>query len=100
MKKIKYYLSVVAAVSVITACDKKLDVLPQQNITPEQIQTGEDVKALLFGEYALLQGVSGYGERLKFVPDLLAAENQLDFVGTFTNYKDVYNKQQISNNEH
>ena len=98
MKKIKYYLSVVAAVSVIAACDKKLDVLPQQNITPEQIQTGEDVKALLFGEYALLQGASGYGERLKFVPDLLAAENQLDFVGTFTNYKDVYNKQQISNN--
>ncbi|MBE7174637.1 MAG: RagB/SusD family nutrient uptake outer membrane protein, partial [Williamsia sp.] len=97
MKKLTYSFFIAAALC-ITACDKKLDVTPQQNITPEQITTASDVKALLFGEYSLYQSFNGYGERLKFVPDLLASQGQLDFVGTFTNYKDVYNKQQVVSN--
>jgi len=98
MKKVKYYITILAAVSVFAACNKKLDVVPQQNITPEQIKTADDVKALLFGEYSLLQGPSGYGERLKFIPDLLASANQVQFVGTFTNYKDIFNKEQVASN--
>src|SRR5205085_482417 len=94
MKTLKYSFLLLIIISIMPACNKKLDVLPQQNITPEQITTAADVKALLFGEYSLLQNLNGYGERLKFIPDLLAAENQVDFVGTFTNYKDVYNKEQ------
>jgi hypothetical protein len=98
MKTLKYSFLMLAAISLISACNKKLDVLPQQNITPDQIKTAEDVKALLFGEYSLLQNANGYGEQLKFIPDLLAAEDQVDFVGTFSQYKDIYNKEQVSTN--
>lgn len=94
MKNLSYLLFIALAVLVVS-CDKNLDVTPQQNITPEQITTSADVQALVSGEYSLFQSANGYGERLKFIPDLLAAQDQLDFVGTFTGYKDIYNKQQV-----
>ena len=97
MKTLKYFLLLFSAIAFITACNKKLDVLPQQNITPDQIQTADDVKALLFGNYSLFQNANGFGERLIFISDLLAARDQVAFVGSFTNYKDVLNKQIVSN---
>lgn len=98
MKKIKYTAILFIAMFVLSNCNKKLDVTPQQNITPDQITTSDDVKALLFGEYSLMQNANGFGERLIFIPDLLADEKQVDFVGTFTNYKDIYNKTQDKQN--
>ena len=91
MRTYKYLL---AALFFITcfACNKKLDVQPQNNVT--DIQTGDDVKALLFGGYSLLQSSSAFGEQYIFIADLLASENQIDFVGTFTDYKDLANKNQ------
>ena len=49
MKKIKYTAILFIAMFVLSNCNKKLDVTPQQNITPDQITTSDDVKALLFG---------------------------------------------------
>ena len=79
-------------------CNKKLDVKPQQNITPEEITTGDDVKALLFGAYSLLQNPNAFGERFFLASDLLANSGQLDFVGTFADYRDLGRKTQISTN--
>ncbi len=98
MKKIKNTAILFIAMLALSNCNKKLDVIPQQNITPDQITTADDVKALLFGEYSLMQNASGFGEQLIFIPDLLADEKQVDFVGTFTNYKDIYNKTQDKQN--
>jgi len=96
MKTLKYFFLLFSAIAFITACNKKLDVLPQQNITPDQIQTADDVKALLFGNYSLFQNFDGFGERLIFISDLLAAQDQVDFVGSFTNYKAVHNKAMVT----
>lgn len=96
MKTLKYFFLLFSTVTIIGACNKKLDVLPQQNVTPDQIKTADDVKALLFGNYSLFQNANGFGERLIFISDLLAAQDQLRFVGSFTNYKDVLNKQMVS----
>jgi starch-binding outer membrane protein, SusD/RagB family len=79
-------------------CNKKLDVEPRQNITPEQIRTGEDVKAVLFGAYSLLQGPNAFGERLFITSDLLANTNHTMFVGTFIDYKDLVGKSVINTN--
>ncbi|MEP6682639.1 MAG: RagB/SusD family nutrient uptake outer membrane protein [Parafilimonas sp.] len=91
MRNYKYFLPLLFFVACI-ACNKKLDVLPQNNVT--DIQTGDDVTALLFGGYSLLQGPSGFGEQYIFIPDLLANTDQVHFVGTFTDYKDLVNKKQ------
>ncbi len=91
MKYFKYLITTLVFTAVFS-CNKKLDVLPQNNVT--EIQTGDDVTALLYGGYSLMQSASAFGEQYIFISDLLANENQIDFVGTFTDYKDLSNKQQ------
>ena len=91
MKHFKYLLAVLALAAAFS-CNKKLDVLPQNNVT--DIQTGDDVVALLKGGYSLMQNASGFGEQYIFISDLLANSDQLLFVGTFTDYKDLTNKHQ------
>ncbi|MEP6465480.1 MAG: RagB/SusD family nutrient uptake outer membrane protein [Parafilimonas sp.] len=91
MRNYKYFLPLLFFVACF-ACNKKLDVQPQNNVT--DIQTGDDVTALLFGGYSLLQNASGFGEQYIFIPDLLANTDQVLFVGTFTDYKDLANKKQ------
>ncbi len=96
MKKLINITLVAAAVLTIGSCDKKLDLLPQNNITLEQIKTEEDVKALLGGAYSLMQSASAFGEEYQLASDLLASENQIDWVGTFTSYRELQNKTQNS----
>ena len=91
MRNFKYIIAVLFFAGCI-ACNKKLDVLPQNSVT--DIENADDVKALLFGGYSLLQNASAFGEQYIFIADLLASENQVDFVGTFTDYKDLSNKNQ------
>lgn len=78
------------------ACDKKLDVKPGQSITPDQIQTAADVKAVLFGSYKSMQHFNAFGERYILIADLLASTGQVSFVGTFTDYRDIFNKGQVA----
>src|SRR6188508_586128 len=98
MKKLKYIsLSLIAAM-VMFSCSKKLDVQPQNNVTPDQIQTSDDVIALMLGGYGQLQNPNAFGERFQFIADLLASQDEIDFIGTFTNYADIQSKTTIENN--
>ncbi|HWB27042.1 MAG TPA: RagB/SusD family nutrient uptake outer membrane protein [Chitinophagaceae bacterium] len=97
MKSLRYIL-IASTIIIATACNKKLDVLPQQNITPDEIKTSDDVKAVLFGTYSLLQGPNGFGERYILIPDLIANNDQVDFIGTFTDYRDISRKVQDKTN--
>jgi starch-binding outer membrane protein, SusD/RagB family len=82
----------------VLSCDKKLDVQAENNITPDQIQTAEDVKAVLFGSYALLQSPNSLGERWLIASDLLADAGQIAWIGTFVDYRHLTNKQTITTN--
>ena len=48
MKQFKNISFIMLVAATLFACDKKLDVLPQQNITPDQIKTASDVKSVAF----------------------------------------------------
>lgn len=98
MKKLKYISLSIIAASLLFGCTKKLDVLPQNQVTPDQVKTSADVVALVNGGYSLLQNANALGESYQLVADLLASENQLDFVGTFTSYADIQTKTQIKTN--
>lgn len=98
MKKLRYIFFSFVAATFIFSCSKKLDVVPQNSITPDQIKTSDDVIAVLFGGYSILQGPNGFGERYQLVADLLGSQDQVDFIGTFTNYADIQSKTQIENN--
>jgi len=80
------------------SCNKKLEVLPQNNATPDQIKTSADVQALLFGAYEQLQSYSAFSEQFMLIPDLLASKDQVDWVGTYARYKQVKTKKIVASN--
>ena len=45
MKKIKYMAILFIAMFVLSNCNKKLDVTPQQITTPDKITTSDDVQS-------------------------------------------------------
>ena len=96
--KITRSILVLSLALAVVSCNKKLDVVPQNNITPDKIQTAADVEATLFGAYALLQSPQSFGERWLIASDLIADAGQIDFIGTFVDYRHLTNKQTISTN--
>ncbi len=96
MRSINKIIALLLVVATTLGCNKKLDVPPAQNITPEQIVNGDDVKALLFGAYSLLQSPNAFGEQYFLTSDLLANTQQVSFVGTFAPYRDLVGKRQIA----
>jgi starch-binding outer membrane protein, SusD/RagB family len=95
---IKSSIFVLSAMLLIVSCDKKLDVPAQNSITPDQITTAADVRATLFGSYALLQSPNAFGERYLFAADLIADNGQINFIGTFQDYRDLIAKTQVTTN--
>ena len=75
MKKSAYIFSL-GLLLVMAACNKKLDVQPQNQITPDQIKTSSDVLAILAGGYAQMQNSAAFGEKFIDMSDLIASEDQ------------------------
>lgn len=101
MKSYKRYIApvlLVVSIAGFSACNKKLDVVPGSYITPDQVKNESDVIAELLGAYANLQHYDAYGERAILIPDLLANEGELSFVGTFLPYRQVEAKTQLKTN--
>ncbi|KAA2245147.1 RagB/SusD family nutrient uptake outer membrane protein [Chitinophaga agrisoli] len=97
MKLTRYIsLGLLTGAILFAGCNKKLDVTPGQSITPDQIKTADDVKAILFGTYNSMQHYNAFGERYMMMADLLAAPGQVAFVGTFIDYRQVYTKSQLA----
>jgi hypothetical protein len=82
----------------MAACNKKLDVLPQNQITPDQIKTSSDVLAILAGGYAQMQNSAAFGEKFIDISDLIASEDQVIFRGTFSTYKNIFQIQATATN--
>jgi hypothetical protein len=99
MKKLLITIFIFPAIFfIMPSCNKKLEVLPQNSLTPDQIKTSSDVEAVLFGGYETLQNYGAFGEQFILVPDLLAADSQVNWVGTYPEYKDIEFKRAISTN--
>ena len=98
MNYLKYSVAIITIFAVTTACNKDLNVQPQNNVTSANIQTSSDVEAVLFGGYEGLQAPGCFGESFIFCPDLIASDSMVDFVGTFYTYLAVQQKIQVATN--
>lgn len=98
MKHLKYLAAIITILTWTTACNKDLNVQPQNNVTSTNIQTSSDVEAVLFGAYSGLQAPGCFGESFIFCPDLIASDSMVDFVGTFYSYLAVQQKIQVATN--
>ena len=94
----KYYtiIGLVSLLSISIGCNKKLDVPPQNSVTPDQIKTADDVKAVLFGGYSTWQNANAFGEKYNTVGELLVNNGDIDWEGTFETYGDLANNSQVT----
>ena len=83
-----------------TACDKLLDLEPYQSISEElSLESDANVKSVLKGAYAQFDDPSIYGGCLLRNSELLGAEDECMWVGTYSGPRQIYNKQMNSSNE-
>jgi hypothetical protein len=85
MKNIVKLISAAAVLVLgLTACEKKLDVIPTQSLSPEAALTTEsDLVGVLIGAYDRIQNTSAYGGDMQMMADLWANRFYLRFRGTF-----------------
>lgn len=77
----------------LAACDKQLDIDPYQSVdAATALNTEAKVGSAVVGMYARLDDPNLYGTNLILVPELLATEDNIRFQGTFTNFRDIANR--------
>lgn len=97
MKKIIY--SFLVASLVVSSCGKKLDLLPQQSVAEEvALSTDANVKKVLNGAYDALSIGDLYGGNVSLYAELLAADGEIRWEGTFNEPREIWLKQMIATN--
>lgn len=73
-------------------CSKQLDIEPEQSVdATNALRTAGDVESAAIGAYSILGKGSLYGNNLLLLPELIVADDNLDWYGTFKGYADIYN---------
>ncbi|MFT4203112.1 MAG: RagB/SusD family nutrient uptake outer membrane protein [Chitinophagaceae bacterium] len=96
----KYILYTGFAFSLFFAsCSKKLDINPQQQIDQDDALTTDDnVKKALKGAYNQLSNSYVLGGDMQLYSELLAANGEIAWEGTFNQPDEVYQKSILTNN--
>lgn len=82
--KIFQFALITAILFSFTACEKRLDVVPTQSLTPEKaLATESDLVGVLIGAYDGIQSTSSYGGDIQLMADMWANRFYLRFRGTF-----------------
>lgn len=99
MKNKFFTISLVAALMLsITACEKRLDIVPLQSLPPEQgLKTESDLGGMLIGAYNGLQSTSSYGGDIQLMADLWANRAYQRFRGTFAGLLEIASVTTTSN---
>jgi len=85
--------------SILSACDKKLDLQPSQNISETiALSTDENVKSVLHGAYTEFAYDGIYGGRLLRNAELLGGNGEIQWAGTYTDPRQLFNKTMIASN--
>lgn len=98
MKKL---IIILAAASVISGCSKKLDINPTQSVNESLVFTSDaNLKAALNGAYDNASGGYLLGGDLQLYSELLGANDEISWVGTFNQPDEIYTKSIITTNSY
>src|SRR5687768_236066 len=98
MKKI-INIAAILSVSLFTACDKELDLIPRQDVAEEVVlSTDQNVKRVLNGAYDALSSASMLGGDVQLYSELLAADAEILWTGTYNQPREVFGKNILTNN--
>jgi hypothetical protein len=99
IRGLNYILSAALITLLLTACEKRLDILPYQSITADQaLETESDVNVTLIGAYDGAQSAATYGGDIMVLNDLIGNNANINFTGTFAGLADAYQTLMTSNN--
>ena len=99
IRGLNYILSAALITLLLTACEKRLDILPYQSITADQaLETESDVNVTLIGAYDGAQSAATYGGDIMVLNDLIGNSANINFTGTFAGLSDAYQTLMTSNN--
>lgn len=98
MKNFKYILLTVISSFYLVSCESELDIEPQQSVS-EGVATSNanNVESLLLGAYSNARAGT-YDGSLANMSVLFGNTNQVDWNGTFTTLRDIYQKAIVNNN--
>ena len=98
----KKYISIVFALGVLfTSCDKKLDIFPEDSVPDEiALTTDVNVKKVLNGAYDAISSSSLYGGDLFLFSELLAANGEIRWEGTFNQPREIWLKSMLTTNSY
>lgn len=96
----KYHISLLAALFLgLTACDKRLDLEPFQSISEEKaLSTEQNVRAAVLGAYDALGQDGLLGGNSMLISELMGADGEVQWVGTFDGLRTIFNHQLIAEN--
>ncbi|WP_321279190.1 RagB/SusD family nutrient uptake outer membrane protein [Marinifilum fragile] len=94
--KFEKLIIIVLSIFIFTGCDSFLDLDPQQSIDTENVLTSaENIKLNLVGAYPVAR--DAYGQNMFHFSELLADNGEFDFRGTFSQPRDLLNKDLVDN---
>ncbi|MCF0064414.1 RagB/SusD family nutrient uptake outer membrane protein [Dyadobacter chenwenxiniae] len=97
----KLTLLLVASALLLYSCSHKLDLIPQQNTTSEMaLSSDASVKRVLRGAYDAASDSYVLGGNLMLFSELLAANGEIKWEGSFTQPREVFNKKILVTNSY
>lgn len=97
MKRTIFSIMLIAATFI--SCNKQLDIEPQQNIREENaLNTDDKVKKVLNGTYDAVSDGDLWGGNLLLFSELLAANDEISWEGTFNQPDEIWRKSIITTN--
>ena len=92
MKKTFQYILFVGLALFASACDKKLDIEPEQSVSEGiALETDANVKLVLLGAYDNFSQEGVYGGNLFRDAELAGSDGEVRWVGTFGDPRDIFN---------
>lgn len=83
----------------VASCADQLDLEPQQSISDEAVLSSDaNVKKALLGAYDAMSGAEALGGDIQLYGELLAANGEIAWVGTFSEPREIFGKKIITTN--
>ncbi len=92
-------ISIVFIAALFISCNKELDIEPQQNISQENaLNSDAKVKKVLNGTYDVVSDGDLWGGDIMLFSELLAANDEISWEGTFNQPDEIWRKEIITTN--
>jgi len=98
LKKLIINIGVISSL-LITSCKKQIELIDPQGLPPaEAVANDANIKKTLQGAYDAISSSNLYGGNIQLFSDLLAANGEITWYGTFNTYREVWGKNILTTN--